>query len=173
MEREAVESCGAGGVNRMSAELEMTTPIEEIEAYVEEEIQKRVGLVIDAFKRIGEECISVARVKVQAIPKDYTDRSGHLRSSVGYAILDNGVLVQEPTVVDALDADGEGERRAKEYIKKLQSEYNEGLVLIVVAGMDYAAYVQAKGYDVLVSADMKMEEMVERMTATFTDAGIL
>lgn len=109
----------------------------------------------------------------QVIPKDYTDRTGNLRSSVGYAILDNGELVQEPTVVSVVKDGKDGEARAKEYIKKLQSEYNDGLVLIVVAGMDYATYVQAKGYDVLVSADMKMEEMVERMVATFTDAGTL
>lgn len=168
-----MESRGAGRVNRMSAELEMTTPIEEIEAYVEEELQKRIGLVIEAFKRIGEECIKVAKVKVQAIPKDYTDRTRNLRSSVGYAILDDGELVQEPTVVSIVKDGKDGEKRAKEYIKKLQSEYNDGLVLIVVAGMEYAAYVQAKGYDVLVSADMKMEEMVERMVATFTEEGIL
>lgn len=157
----------------MSAELEMTTPIEEIEAYVEEELQKRIRLVIEAFERIGEECIKVAKVKVQAIPKDFEDQSGNLRSSVGYAILDDGELVQEPTVVSVVKDGKDGEKRAKAYIKELQSEYNDGLVLIVVAGMDYAAYVQAKGYDVLVSADMKMEEMVERMVATFTDAGIL
>lgn len=157
----------------MSADLEMTTPIEEIEAYVEEELQKCIGLVIEAFKRIGEECISVARDKVQAVPRDYTDRTGNLRSSVGYAILDDGELVQEPTVVSIAKDGKDGEKRAKEYIGKLQKEYNDGLVLIVVAGMDYAAYVQAKGYDVLVSAKLNMERMVNRMVATFTEAGIL
>lgn len=157
----------------MSAELEMTTPIEEIEAYVEEELQKRIESVIESFEYIGEKCIKVARDKVQPIPKDFKDQSGNLRSSVGYAILDDGELVQEPTVVSIVKDGKDGAKRAKEYIGKLQKEYNDGLVLIVVAGMDYAAYVQAKGYDVLVSADMKMEEMVERMVAKFTKAGIL
>ena len=39
-----------------------------------------------------------------------------------------------------------------EYSRKIISENNKGITLVVVAGMEYASYVNAKGLDVLDSA---------------------
>lgn len=157
----------------MGGALDWDTSMVELEAYLREELEKRVALIVEAFRRIGEECINVARVKVKALPRDYVDRTGNLRSSIGYAILDDGELVGVPKVVGVTKEGADGTARARAYLRELQGEYREGLVLVVVAGMDYAAYVQAKGYDVLASAELRMQELIERMVAHFEEAGIL
>lgn len=157
----------------MGGALDWDTSMADLDAYLNEELEKRVGLIIEAFRRIGEECINVARVKVKALPRDYVDRTGNLRSSIGYAILDDGELVGVPKVVRVTKGGKDGAPIARAYLRELQSEYKEGLVLVVVAGMDYAAYVQAKGYDVLSSAELTMQALIERMVAHFEEAGML
>lgn len=157
----------------MSVSLDIDVLMGEIGSYIEEQVKQNISLFIEAFRRIGEECINVARVKVKALPRDYQDQTGNLRSSIGYAILDDGELVDAPKIVPVTKEGREGEGEALKYIDTLRKTYPEGLVLLVVAGMDYAAYVQAKGYDVLTSAELRMEELKERMVARFQEAGIL
>ena len=45
----------------------------------------------------------------------------------------------------------------------IKAKYPKGLVLIVVAGMNYAAYVEAKGYNVLSSAELMAENILKQL----------
>lgn len=113
--------------------------------------------------KTGEEFVMLARSI-----RTYTDRTGNLRSSTGYAILRNGALLKsffkEADVGEPDKKDGkQGVSKARELIGKIQGDYPNGYVLIVFAGMNYAAAVEARGYDVIThsaekSTDMLMEE---------------
>jgi hypothetical protein len=48
-------------------------------------------------------------------------------------------------------------------INELKEKYNKGFVLIVVAGMDYAVYVEALGRNVLSSSKLLAESMSKRL----------
>ncbi len=113
---------------------------------------------INVLKYVGLECIREARESGR-----YTNQTGNLRSSIGYAILEDGKIINQSTFgkvrSTAVEAQGKGEN----LIKRLSSTYNTGLVLVVVAGMEYAAYVEAKGYNVLNSAEIKGKNLVKQM----------
>ena len=106
-----------------------------LDSFIEE--QERKSLL--SLQYIGEEFVNKARLS-----GNYTDRTGNLRSSVGYIILHNGKVV---------DRNFEGRRAGQDAGRKVASQvalqYPTGWVLIGVAGMEYAAYVEAKNYDVI------------------------
>ena len=69
------------------------------------------------------------------------DHSGNLRSSIGYIILYDGRRVHENFKV--VNGRGEeGMQKAKSFADELQKKYPSGIVLIIMAGMEYAAYVE-------------------------------
>lgn len=90
--------------------------------------------------RAGEEFLNKARVN-----GNYTDRTGNLRASIGYIILNNGKILTQSFGGSKKDGASQGQKVAKEIAQR----YTKGFVLIGVAGMNYAAYVEAKSYDVI------------------------
>ena len=100
------------------------------------------------FIEVGERCITEARDN-----GSYTDRTGHLRSSVGYVVLLDGVVQSQGNI----------NKHNQEQIEKIKAKYPKGLVLIVVAGKNYAAYVEAKGYNVLSSAELMAENILKQL----------
>jgi hypothetical protein len=70
--------------------------------------------------------------------------TGHLKSSIGYFLLNNGVLVNQK-----FEGNPEGEKAAKELLATIPKS---GYQLIVVAGMNYASYVESRGYDVITTS---------------------
>ena len=113
---------------------------DRIDSFVEEKERKAVL----TLSFIGERIVNLAR---ESAP--FTDRTGNLRSSIGYAIVMNGK--PEKLVVKRAKKDdgGEGVKTGKALAKELGEKYNKGIVLIVFAGMEYAASVESKGYDVI------------------------
>lgn len=100
------------------------------------------------FVETGERCISEARSN-----GNYKNRTGNLRNSVGYRVILNGVVQQEANI-NALN---------RKLTDEITLKYPTGLVLIVVAGMNYAAYVEAKNYNVLSSAELMAEQILNQI----------
>jgi hypothetical protein len=103
-----------------------------------------------AFQRlnlIGLKCVEEARRN-----RGYTDRTGNLRSSTGYAIIDQGKVVTISSFEPVSQTAGEGAKSGKGLIDQVASKNQSGLLLVVVAGMEYAVYVEALGKNVLDSA---------------------
>lgn len=95
--------------------------------------------------RVGEQFVTNARNKA-----DFTDRTGNLRSSIGYVIIKNGVQLKENFKQTAGGPDGI--ENAEKAIANAAAKYPSGLVLIGVAGMDYAAAVESRGFDVITTS---------------------
>lgn len=93
---------------------------------------------INAFAYIGETFINKARRQ-----GTYTDRTGNLRSSVGYVILIDGKIYQ-----GRFTGTAEGEADSIALALAIGGKL-PGIVLICMAGMAYAAAVESKGYDVI------------------------
>jgi hypothetical protein len=58
---------------------------------------------------------------------------------------------------------GEGSSGGLKYAKQLAAEYPKHVVLIVVAGMNYAHYVNNMGLDILDSAEILAEKQVPKL----------
>lgn len=122
-----------------------------------EEIQKKQ---IARLQRLGEMCLIEARTN-----KGYMMQTGALLSSTGYQVFVDGVAVHSQ--FDAAsgaqsDAAAKGVKTGQELAEKIGKE-TMGVTLVVVAGMNYAAYVEAKGRNVLTSAEHLAERELPRM----------
>lgn len=121
------------------------------------EIEKKQ---IARLQRLGEMCLVEARTN-----KGYMMQTGALLSSTGYEVFVDGVAIHSQ--FDA--ASGAESNAAETGIKSGQSiaetigKGKKGIALVVVAGMNYAAYVEAKGYNVLSSAEHLAERELPRM----------
>lgn len=115
--------------------------------YVTERVNKEIAILI----RIGEEFVNKARSK-----GEYMDQTGNLRSSVGYILIRDGKVINQ----NISGKDAEGKIVAVDFANQVKSTYNKGLVLVGFAGMEYAAAVEAKGFDVITGSAPTKEIMV-------------
>lgn len=117
----------------------------EIRKALEERAIRISDAILMRLQFIGERFVANARTKA-----DFTDRTGNLRSSIGYVIMKDGVQLFENFEQRA--GGPEGESQAKKVIEEAKKNFPTGYVLIGVAGMDYAAAVESRGYDVITSS---------------------
>jgi hypothetical protein len=169
---------------------------EEIRAAL---LKRKEGIEQAIFFRLqktGEEFVTNARNN-----GSYKDRTGNLRSSVGYVIMKDGKQLFDnfkefpakekttahivtrkkgPQVDPGLEAfinkkESQGLKEdphapqvkkigmeeAQRIINEQKKKFPSGLVLIVVAGMEYAAAVESRGYDVLSSSSITAEQSLK------------
>jgi len=88
----------------------------------------------------------------------FEDHTGNLRSSIGYAVLLDGEVLDEEYKV--VKGGQEGANASRELVRELATEFNKGFVLIGLAGMEYAAAVESKGYDVITGSTPMADELL-------------
>jgi hypothetical protein len=143
---------------------------QEIERETQEALERMSEAIVYVLQSVGEECVNHAR-NLPSLSRDdpaaafphqpnWIDDTGNLRSSIGYIIVDNGQIVTESSF-EAVRNGQEGSEKGKSFAESLVSEHTSDIALIVVAGMEYAEYVAAKGYDVLDSAELLAEQLVK------------
>lgn len=140
----------------------MTTPVQEIDTYINNKVEKSEMIMIRRLAYVGEQCVNEARTG-----KSYLDQTGNLCSSTGYALIKDGEIIQMSDFKPVKDG-AEGKKDGEAYVKELAGfqsvgKIKSGLVLIVVAGKNYAGYVANLGYNVLDSAELLAEKLVPQM----------
>lgn len=130
----------------------------EFYKYVAKRMDDCTKELITRLSYVGEKCVNEARNA-----GSYTDQTGNLRSSTGYAVVLDGRIVRQSSFEKVKATATEGATVGGELVRRLAASYSDGLVLIVVAGMNYAVYVEAKGYNVLDSAEMLAKTLVPDM----------
>ena len=129
----------------------------DIRKMIEQKVVRLNKATLMGLQRIGEQFIADARGI-----DTYTDQTGNLRSSIGYIILKNGKPVFGSRFDQVKDG-GEGVKKGREFVESQIGKGDGGYVLIVVAGMDYAAAVESKNYDVLTGSSTKAEAMLRKL----------
>ena len=133
------------------------TPTTEIDRYIAGRVEAIKKALVYNLCAVGEQVLNAAR-----LTNSYKDQTGNLRSSIGYVVAVDGEIVQMSSF-DVVKEGGEGAKGGKAYAMKLVRGFPKGIVLIVVAGMNYASYVSAKGYDVLDSSELLADKLVPQM----------
>ena len=132
--------------------IEMTTPIAAIDAFLLKQAKIAQYETVKMFARLGEECVNEARDRPSE--DSWNDVTGNLRSSVGYVVSVDG----EPQLMSAFKQvlnGTEGVRKGQKHATELAKHINKGYGLTVVAGMEYAAIVEARDDKcVLASAEL-------------------
>ncbi|MCC8117290.1 MAG: hypothetical protein LIP09_00865 [Bacteroidales bacterium] len=137
-------------------------PTDEINALVDGFIEDDTEELIAQICAIGENALAIAR-------RDhlYKVQTGNLTSSTGFSVTRDGkeIVVSQFEKVSGASGDGaKGSEQGLEYLRTLIGEDGKGcLTLTMVAGMDYAAAVEAMGLDVLKSADAYIGREFEKL----------
>lgn len=126
----------------------------DIEKLLNERKKRIEQAVLLRLQRIGEQFVTNARDNA-----NFTDRTGNLRSSIGYVIMKDGK--QLFSNFQQVSKGKSGVSVAKEVAKEAAANFPTGYVLICVAGMDYAAAVESKGYDVITSSSIAAENSLK------------
>lgn len=105
--------------------------------------------IIFKLTELGEELVKYARDN-----HNYTDQTGNLTNSIGYAVVRNKEIVY----FGGENQPGEGSQEALKVAMKMAATLSNSYSLIIVAGMNYAAYVEAKGYNVILPAELKAKK---------------
>lgn len=140
--------------------------------FTKEEVQERfsafVGKIqqqqVKRLQMLGEMCVNNAR----SVPKEtgFEDQTGNLRSSIGYAVFVDGVAVH--SFYDEVKGGAVGAKAGADLSQKI-GERTNGVCLVVTAGMNYALYVEARGRDVIASAEQLAERELPRMLDRLID----
>ncbi|AVM53310.1 hypothetical protein JN06_01343 [Bacteroides zoogleoformans] len=121
--------------------------------------------IFQMLSAAGEKYIGVARKS-----GSYKDHTGNLRSSVGYMVFKDGECVAENFEKSSNGTDKQtGVTKARRLAKKIALELDTGWVLVLTAGMEYAARVEALGRDVATSGTIKAEEYLRKTSKNLFD----
>lgn len=110
-----------------------------------------------ALAYLAEEAVN--RIRDRSSEESWIDHTGNLRSSVGFIITENGRPITTGGFKSTSAPEGngaDGQRKGAEYANSIASQYSRyPIVAIVVAGMEYAVYVEAmENKDVLASVEL-------------------
>lgn len=112
---------------------------------------------------LGEESVKFARDRSQ--DESWIDHTGNLRSSVGYAVYDMGKRRIE-SEFPIIKKGAEGSNEGRKMVRELAKLYSDTYALVVVAGMNYAEYVESmESKDVLASAELMAQSKISQYMA--------
>lgn len=161
------------------------TNLKDIEKFLERSIQERETIIINRLHRVGLKFVTDARTKTRNIlflsrtarpgggvnlgegGQGFFDQTGQLRSSIGYVITKNGVVIESDFTTNGVNVSGEvnnteeGKKEGEEFAEELTKGV-EGYALICVAGANYAYYVEALGYDVITGSSITAEQNLKK-----------
>lgn len=126
----------------MAKSVDIRTFTKTVEKVIMEELKRSLAV-------LGEEC--VIRIRNRSEKDSWIDHTGNLRSSVGYGVVEKGMLQsasnfkQVPMKSNPMNRPLNGGQVGHDYLEQKASEIPDApLALVVVAGMSYAIYVEAK-----------------------------
>ena len=141
--------------------IRMTTKLSEVHAMLMREAERVERHTISALSKLGKQCDT--KIRDRAGDKSWYDQTGNLRSSVGYVIAHNKNIIQYSTF-NQVNQGSEVVKTGKDLAKDLAKRYSNYYVLIVVALMNYAEFVEAMdNKDVLASTELWAREQVPLM----------
>jgi len=109
--------------------------------------------IFEILKYAGEQFVNAARNL-----RTYLDQTGNLRSSIGFVIALDGKIKEENITGDSV-----GVAAAKETVQEVLSDNDNGFVLIGVAGMQYAGFVESRGFDVISGNAIEAQNILQRL----------
>jgi hypothetical protein len=142
--------------------------MDDIRRRTDEFNRERIKKMFEVLSYIGIQCVNYAKNQVPLGTREkpapgggFWDRTGNLRSAIGYAVIYDGKVQREE--FEKVKDGEEGISAGKKLIEELSRKYNKGMNLVVVAGMEYAAAVESKRYDVITGSSYKGNELVDYM----------
>lgn len=136
----------------------------DIELALRKKLADELDAIVDSLYEIGLSAVNTIRQN-----HSYKDQTGNLTSSVGCAVVVDGEIMQI-SGFEAIKSTGEqGAREGRSYVQSLASQFPTGITLIVVAGMNYAAYVERRGIGGMTGGELFAKQAVEDLLLELQD----
>lgn len=149
----------------MALEFRPNFNVNDIEKAVQERLDRIENAIIETLGFIGESFVRDARENA-----NFTDRTGNLRSSIGFVILKNGQVIDQNFEEAGVGPDRQtGKLKSIDVAYKKAADFPKGFVLIVVAGMEYAAAVESKNFDVITGSSLIAEDALRKAVKSLGD----
>lgn len=140
--------------------MKLTTTKLDFDQIVQKQLQDIDNLFFQRLVELCDERITLQRAKVS--PEGYNDQTGQLRSSVGYIIYRDGKIRHENFELAPYGTDKAPGLKAGRDLALSQLRITEGLGVVMVAGMEYASWLESNyNRTVLSSATFKLEDDIE------------
>jgi len=120
----------------------------DIERQIDDFKDEKLKKAFEVLSYVGIQAVNYAKQN-----HGYTDETGNLTSSIGYAIVNKGQIKKSIVTHE----------KGAALIDELSAQFPDEMVLIVVAGMEYAAAVESYGYDVISGASLVAKDLMEYM----------
>ena len=153
----------------------------ELEKDVLKQLENLHKRTLEMFIRLGAEFVTEARQKTpddaykealsqilwsRSAPRamlgpespGFNDQTGNLRSSIGFMVFYNG----EEQHANFEGSEAQGKAQGLQFARSIGSEFNDGWALVTVAGMEYAGWVEALGYDVITGSTLGAEPKFQK-----------
>lgn len=128
----------------------------DIEKALRQKLVDELNAMVNDLYEIGLSAVNTIRQN-----HAYKDQTGCLTSSVGCAVVVEGEIMQI-SGFEAIKPTGEqGAQEGRNYVQSLASQFPQGITLIVVAGMNYAAYVERRGIGGMTGGELFAKQAVE------------
>lgn len=134
--------------------------VQGVKRAIREQADRMIRAYIGQLDRIGMKVVTAIR---DSDVSYWLDHTGNLRNSIGYMILHDGRKVKEDFKA-VVSSGTEGVGKARAFAEEIASKYPSGIVLIIVAGMEYAAYVEnVKSRTVLAGGEQLAKKLVKEL----------
>lgn len=137
-----------------------TTPQKSVDELLSSIPQIVYDEIFRSLSFLGEQCIK--KIRDRPGKQSWFDQTGNLRSSIGYAIFSEGRKIIESSFAMVKNG-AQGSADGKKLIDELANKYSETFALVVVAGMEYAEFVEAhENKDVLATTELWAKQEVKK-----------
>lgn len=92
----------------------------------------------------------------------YEDQSGNLTSSIGFVIVEDGKIISEYGFEPIKPTATEGPEAGRSFAAQLAANYPQGIATIIVAGMNYAAYVERRGLGGMTAGEQALRNAIHK-----------
>ena len=134
--------------------------LQSIKSYLEKQGKQRLRqYAIDKLIEAGDRYVTDAWANA-----DFLNHTFDLRSSIGFMVLENGKVIHKKFKTQGNSQNGVREGQQVALVEGIKASRDD-LVLIVVAGMFYAIYVESHGRDVLTGSSTKVVQMLRKSLA--------
>ncbi len=133
----------------------------EIEAIVDEEFRRVEAETLEQFKMVLAEALKIQRATMR-MGGGYDDQTGQLRSSTGGIIFKDGKVLYEDFELSPYGTDKAPGLKEGRDLAYAQLRGSTGWGIIIVAGKEYAGWVQAKGLTVADTALKELEKVLDQ-----------
>jgi len=146
----------------MKIGFEITTDMKALSVQIEKEIENQT---IKHLSKILHRAIELVRTKM--LNTAYQDHTGNLNSSTGFIIYKDGKVVHKDFRESDIGTDKVTGLKEGLNIALNELRESKGWGVVLVSGMEYASWVESRGFEVLRGTQGKIDVYLKEAFAEF------